>query len=90
MDKLIKALKDQSFWAGDHGAWAIDMIDCIDIIKDHTAGMVLVPIEPTDEIESAMVDYLVSRHGPDLGHTDVEGLYKAMITTYKEQDNGSN
>lgn len=93
MDKLIAELEEKEQWYYDQHVFlgqrlvtSIEIAkgnivaDCIQLVKEHTKDHVLVPIAPTDEIENAMVDYLLDRLGPDSPYIDVEGLYKAMIT----------
>ncbi len=105
MDNLIKALEEkrdelypldprfgyEAWKEADRGIRAITSI--IDIIKDHTEGHVLVPIEPTEEMLKAgrkvQLDWIENPLFEDPSMLIRGGIaYKAMINAYKESNDG--
>jgi len=99
MDKLIKALEEEmavlAWWSKTDTVSSptnmearerlIGLQSAMDIIKDHTSGKVLVPIEPTEEMVEVGFNFIHDNSYDDLPTCDSGGVYSAMITAYKDK-----
>jgi len=84
LDTLLKSLEYMKVaQATDYEAGIV--LSCIQRVKDHTAGMALVPIEPTgDMLDEGYACMLNEWPDLEVFGSDVLNIYKAMITNRGE------
>ncbi len=84
---MAQAMANMGF--ADVDSWTYEAEACVNALKE--AGFVIVPVEPTSEIRTAMLDALHVIHNPkihafSISSVSAEAAWKAALTAVQESE----